>query len=94
MDAQKIVENALTETLYRHIYFGHQIHKELAVLQDVIDADNQPALDFVRAWILTLDLNEIYRKSVVQNNLIDLHDLIVNNIFNSLNIDTGEVLSA
>jgi hypothetical protein len=95
MDAQTTVEAALTETLYRHIYFGHQVYKELAVVQDLIDPANQKALDFVQSWMLTLELGEIYRKSVVQNNLIDLHYLITSYMPTpELNTVTGEVLSA
>lgn len=76
MDAQKHVEVILTGSLHTTFYVGKNVYKDLSKIAEMLDPAAQKALDFIQAWQLILEPHEIYRRSTIQDNYIELWSLL------------------
>lgn len=76
MDAIKIVEKLLTGSVYTNYYIGKDIYNELSRIAEHTNAGSVKTLEFLSSWQLLIDPQEIYRRSGVQDSLLDLWSII------------------
>lgn len=72
----KEVEVLLNATTGRSIYYGRNVYKDLTAISEKMGLDQAKAQDYVTAWMMMIDHEEIYRRNEIQDRLLDLWSIL------------------